>query len=405
MEPVPRRPRPRPLRRWSAAAAPCRDELSRRWEEATGIPITSAWGMTETSPLVDLLASRHRARRPGRGEPPGGCSAPGPNVPLTEIRLVATTAPRVARRHLPGRAPGGRARRWPRATSAPTPGADAFTDDGWLRTGDVATIDAFGYLRIVDRTKDLVKSGGEWISSVAAGERDHGAPGGAARPPWWASPTAAGASDRSPASYVVPAQSLDEQVAARAPRRAGRVVVDPGHRLRAGRDPEDRDRQDLEGGGAGDGLRPPRPGLASEGVGSPQLAASLRLRGVLNARSRRHPSTSPERRPPNSMIRRQSGGRRCRPAGGRQRRHQEDRPGAGRRAAHERELHPRWVRRDTREASNARPHGGKGGRRGRRQGDGCAGPCLQRDPTDTHGESPRRVSGRATMRSESPAAP
>jgi fatty-acyl-CoA synthase len=38
--------------------------------------------------------------------------------------------------------------------------------DGWLRTGDVATVDELGYLRIVDRTKDLVKSGGEWISSV-----------------------------------------------------------------------------------------------------------------------------------------------------------------------------------------------------------------------------------------------
>jgi fatty-acyl-CoA synthase len=46
------------------------------------------------------------------------------------------------------------------------PGAEKFTDDGWLRTGDVATIDQYGYVRIVDRTKDLVKSGGEWISSV-----------------------------------------------------------------------------------------------------------------------------------------------------------------------------------------------------------------------------------------------
>jgi fatty-acyl-CoA synthase len=45
--------------------------------------------------------------------------------------------------------------------------AASFTADGWLRTGDVATIDAEGYIRLVDRTKDVIKSGGEWISSVA----------------------------------------------------------------------------------------------------------------------------------------------------------------------------------------------------------------------------------------------
>jgi fatty-acyl-CoA synthase len=45
-------------------------------------------------------------------------------------------------------------------------GDDKFTDDGWLRTGDVAEVERGSYVKLVDRTKDLVKSGGEWISSV-----------------------------------------------------------------------------------------------------------------------------------------------------------------------------------------------------------------------------------------------
>jgi len=45
-------------------------------------------------------------------------------------------------------------------------GAEKFTEDGWLRTGDVAVIEPGGWLQIVDRTKDVIKSGGEWISSV-----------------------------------------------------------------------------------------------------------------------------------------------------------------------------------------------------------------------------------------------
>ena len=48
----------------------------------------------------------------------------------------------------------------------PDDGVELNTEDGWMKTGDVAAIDQFGSVRLVDRTKDLVKSGGEWISSV-----------------------------------------------------------------------------------------------------------------------------------------------------------------------------------------------------------------------------------------------
>jgi fatty-acyl-CoA synthase len=56
---------------------------------------------------------------------------------------------------------------WIAAAYYDDPGSAGKFADGWLRTGDVATIDADGYIRICDRTKDLVKSGGEWISTVA----------------------------------------------------------------------------------------------------------------------------------------------------------------------------------------------------------------------------------------------
>ncbi|MET0522618.1 MAG: long-chain fatty acid--CoA ligase [Jiangellaceae bacterium] len=142
------------------------DALSRTYEKAVGIPLTNAWGMTETSPVVTTsrLATHHQglageARRLLLG-------TPGPAVPLTEMRVVADDGSEQPR---DGQSPGelqvaGATIAGAYFGTGPDP--DAFTPDGWLRTGDVATIDQWGYLRIVDRTKDLVKSGGEWISSV-----------------------------------------------------------------------------------------------------------------------------------------------------------------------------------------------------------------------------------------------
>ncbi|MEV5895044.1 long-chain fatty acid--CoA ligase [Nonomuraea fuscirosea] len=142
------------------------DALSRSYQEAVGIPLTNAWGMTETSPVVTVsrLSTTHDdldqdARRAVIG-------TPGPAIPLTELRLAGGDGAEIA---WDGVTPGELQVSGPtiaaRYVGEERPGP-AFTDDGWLRTGDVATIDPHGYVRIVDRTKDLVKSGGEWISSV-----------------------------------------------------------------------------------------------------------------------------------------------------------------------------------------------------------------------------------------------
>jgi fatty-acyl-CoA synthase len=142
------------------------DSLSKRWETATGVPLTNGWGMTETSPVVTSgrLATGHRGLPAAERRRIVG--SPGPALPLCEVRIVDDAGKTVA---WDATSPGELQVSGPTVASAyfgANRDEDAFTADGWLRTGDVATIDGLGYVRIVDRTKDLVKSGGEWISSV-----------------------------------------------------------------------------------------------------------------------------------------------------------------------------------------------------------------------------------------------
>lgn len=128
-----------------------------------GIEVIHCWGMTETSPLIlvnsckSTLPEADLARaRTSQGLPLPGCS----------IRVVDETGAKRA----PG-SPGELEVQSPWAAQGyfDNPEAEAVRNDSsgpWLRTGDVATIDDEGYVRIVDRTKDLIKSGGEWISSL-----------------------------------------------------------------------------------------------------------------------------------------------------------------------------------------------------------------------------------------------
>ena len=131
-----------------------------------GIDIIHAWGMTEMSPLGSLNRLLGKMEDWPEDRQLAALSRVGKPAPCVEMKVVDD-----AGRELPwdGRSSGELLVRGPaviRSYYNNAEAADQFTDDGWFRTGDVVTIDENALLQITDRTKDLIKSGGEWISSV-----------------------------------------------------------------------------------------------------------------------------------------------------------------------------------------------------------------------------------------------
>lgn len=130
------------------------------------LSVIQGWGMTETSPLAALGRLKPAEEALPAPQRLHFQTSQGLPSPLVRMRL-ADEAGKV----LPwdGQQMGEVQVRgpWVTATYYGGEGTDKFTADGWLRTGDVAVIDPSGYVFLMDRTKDLVKSGGEWISSVA----------------------------------------------------------------------------------------------------------------------------------------------------------------------------------------------------------------------------------------------
>jgi fatty-acyl-CoA synthase len=141
--------------------------LSEAYREKIGMPILQAWGMTETSPLASVCRVKSTLRDRSEEELADLRATQGVAVPLMNLRIVDPGTDEVlpwdgeARGELQASGPWVAAGYYNDERSP-----DSFTGDGWLRTGDVATISPDGYVRLVDRTKDLIKSGGEWISSV-----------------------------------------------------------------------------------------------------------------------------------------------------------------------------------------------------------------------------------------------
>ena len=135
-----------------------------------GVWLQQGWGMTETSPLATVSHPRQELAEQGLDERYRRAAMAGVPAPLVDLRIQVQDGSDNGHSAAPdGRTVGEVQVRGPFITGAyhgVAVGPDNFTADAYLRTGDVATIDALGFLRITDRSKDLIKSGGEWISSV-----------------------------------------------------------------------------------------------------------------------------------------------------------------------------------------------------------------------------------------------
>ncbi|WP_257461767.1 long-chain fatty acid--CoA ligase [Archangium lipolyticum] len=131
-----------------------------------GLVVTHAWGMTELNPVGTLARPRRQHAQSSQEERLALRATQGYAVPFVEVRHVSDSG-----QVLPwdGSTMGELEVRGPWVASSyyGGEGVDRFTPDGWFKTGDVVTLDAEGYVRITDRSKDVIKSGGEWISSVA----------------------------------------------------------------------------------------------------------------------------------------------------------------------------------------------------------------------------------------------
>ena len=146
------------------SAAP--KSLVRRFQERHGVCVLHAWGMTETTSIATICRLPPDLDEASEDVQYSVRAKQGTPAPYVEVRA----------RGLAGLVPWDGETLGELEVRGPTvateyynePGAsDRVTDDGWFRTGDVVTIDARGYVEICDRSKDLIRSGGEWISSVA----------------------------------------------------------------------------------------------------------------------------------------------------------------------------------------------------------------------------------------------
>jgi len=158
---------PESLRNAVIGGAPATARLIDGLEGDWGLEVQHAWGMTEMSPIgtVGVLPPQHQAKpvhERRQFKRYQGRRVYGVDMAIRDANGRVLPNDGFAQGELCVRGPSVIARYY----AAPEASRGAFTEDGWFRTGDVARIHPEGFLEIVDRVKDLIKSGGEWISSA-----------------------------------------------------------------------------------------------------------------------------------------------------------------------------------------------------------------------------------------------
>ncbi|MGN6343060.1 MAG: long-chain fatty acid--CoA ligase [Ginsengibacter sp.] len=154
------------LKEYAVGGSALPASLIENFEKDFGIKGLHAWGMTETSPLGTASRLQPKHEPLPENEKLKIRAKQGIPFPGIELRVVTedgSVAPWDGKTVGELQVKGA----WVVNSYFKTNSTENFTDDGWFKTGDVVSIDEDGYMEITDRTKDLIKSGGEWISSVA----------------------------------------------------------------------------------------------------------------------------------------------------------------------------------------------------------------------------------------------
>jgi fatty-acyl-CoA synthase len=156
--------KPRALKRVIVGGAALSEAMVNAFEGEFGVEAVHAWGMTEMTPLGVINLPKRKFAKLSPAERTASKLKQGRVVAGVDMRIVAADGQVLpndgeSAGNLQVRGPWIAERYYKSETSAATP-------DGWFDTGDIATLDADGYMHITDRAKDIIKSGGEWISSV-----------------------------------------------------------------------------------------------------------------------------------------------------------------------------------------------------------------------------------------------